>query len=88
MKVEIELYLYKDGIYIQVENGNYDSFYAVAALGNFSRVFITYLNITSLKKKKKKKLHEVLYNTSAIFPQCIVHFLPLSIFVYFRNGGA
>ena len=74
MKVEIELYLYKDGIYIQVENGNYDSFYAVAALGNFSRVFITYLNITSLKKKKNyMKFYTILlpYFLNALFIFCL-----------------
>ena len=29
MKAEIELYLYKNGIYVQVEIGNYDSFYKI-----------------------------------------------------------
>jgi hypothetical protein len=78
MKVVIELYLYKDSIYVQVEIGNYDSFYeicvrkwlgvnekllpksgpsrpmwAVAAPGNFSRVFITKLEYNIIKKKKK-----------------------------------
>ena len=32
MKAEIELYLYKDGIYVQVEIGNYDSFYEICML--------------------------------------------------------
>jgi hypothetical protein len=32
VKAEIELYLYKDGIYVQVEIENYDSFYEICML--------------------------------------------------------
>ena len=32
MNVEIELYLYKDGIYVQVEIENYDLFYEICIL--------------------------------------------------------
>ena len=32
VKVTIKLYLYKDGIYVQVEIENYDSFYEICML--------------------------------------------------------
>jgi hypothetical protein len=32
VKVKIVLYLYKDDIYVQVEIGNYDSFYEICML--------------------------------------------------------
>ena len=32
MKVKIELYLYKNDIYVQVEIENYDSFYEICML--------------------------------------------------------